>query len=179
MACTAASSASPKSSNANCAPPYPNNGKAVIDCVERKYPQYLVAHVSVDRRKANMAFLRDRIIEIGICGGMNLAWNMKRGGPEKSIDFLAWHDGRQWIGVDIGRAYDATNRKLDLVWGIYGPTPHARRSGTSSAPKRPRWPASRRWRRPRGHRRGRTPSPSSGAWTRAMSVNPIIALRGD
>jgi hypothetical protein len=57
---------------------------------------------------------------------MNLGWNMKRGGPEKSIDFLAWHDGRQWIGVDIGRAYDATNRVLDLVWGIHGPTPHAR-----------------------------------------------------
>ena len=110
---------------APCAPPYPRNGPAVIDCVERKYPQYLVAGVSLSRRQANMAFLRDRIIEIGICGGMNMGWNMKRGGPDKSIDFLAWHDGRQWIGVDIGRAYDATNRKLDLVWGIYGPTPHA------------------------------------------------------
>jgi hypothetical protein len=112
--------------NANCAPPYPSNGKAVIDCVERKYPQYLVAHVSVAQRKANMAFLRDRIIEIGICGGMNLAWNMKRGGPEKSIDFLAWHDGHQWIGVDIGRAYDDVSKTLDLVWGIHGPTPDAR-----------------------------------------------------
>jgi hypothetical protein len=112
--------------NANCAPPYPNNGKAVIDCAERKYPQYLVAHVSVNQRKANMAFLRDRIIEIGICGGMNLAWNMKRGGPEKSIDFLAWHDGKQWIGVDIGRAYDDVSKTLDLVWGIHGPTPDAR-----------------------------------------------------
>lgn len=113
-------------SSANCAPPYPNNGPAVVDCIERKYPQYLVAGVSVDKRKANMAFLRDRIIETGICGGMNLGWNMKRGGPDKSIDFLAWHDGRQWIGVDIGRAYDDTRKKLDLVWGIYGPTPHAR-----------------------------------------------------
>jgi hypothetical protein len=112
--------------NANCAPPYPNNGNAVIDCVERKYPQYLVPHVSVAQRKANMAFLRDRVIEIGICGGMNLAWNMKRGGPEKSIDFLAWHDGHQWIGVDIGRAYDDVSRTLDLVWGIHGPTPDAR-----------------------------------------------------
>jgi hypothetical protein len=109
----------------SCAPPYPRNGPAVVDCVERKYPQYLVAGVSLSKRQANMAFLRDRIIEIGICGGMNMGWNMKRGGPDKSIDFLAWHDGRQWIGVDIGRAYDATNRKLDLVWGIYGPTPHA------------------------------------------------------
>lgn len=106
--------------------PYPSNGPAVVACVESKYPEYLVAGVSVSRRKANMEFLRDRIIETGICGGMNLAWNMKRGGPEKSVDFLAWHDGKQWIGVDIGRAYDATDRVLDLVWGIYGPTPHAR-----------------------------------------------------
>jgi hypothetical protein len=112
--------------NANCAPPYPNNGPAVINCVERKYPQYLVAGVSVAQRKANMAFLRDRVIEIGICGGMRLGWNMKRGGPEKSIDFIAWHDGHQWIGVDIGRAYDDTRKTLDLVWGIYGPTPDAR-----------------------------------------------------
>jgi hypothetical protein len=111
---------------ANRCNPYPSNGPAVVACVEGKYPEYLVAGVSASRRKANMEFLRDRIIETGICGGMNLAWNMKRGGPEKSVDFLAWHDGRQWIGVDIGRAYDATDRVLDLVWGIHGPTPHAR-----------------------------------------------------
>jgi hypothetical protein len=97
-----------------------------VACVESRYPEYLVAGVSVSRRKANMEFLRDRIIETGICGGMNLAWNMKRGGPEKSVDFLAWHDGRQRIGVDIGRAYDATDRVLDLVWGVHGPTPDAR-----------------------------------------------------
>jgi hypothetical protein len=113
--------------NEPCGPPYPSNGPAVVACVESKYPERLRAGVTLDQRKANMAFLRDRIIETGICGGMELGWNMKRGGPDKSIDFLAWHDGRQWIGVDIGRAYDATNRKLDLVWGIYGPTPHARR----------------------------------------------------
>ena len=112
--------------NEPCGPPYPNNGPAVVACVESKYPERLAAGVSLSQRKANMAFLRDRIIETGICGGMELGWNMKRGGPEKSIDFLAWHDGKQWIGVDIGRAYDATHRKLDLVWGIYGPTPHAR-----------------------------------------------------
>lgn len=116
----------PSGGGGQCGPPYPNNGPAVIDCVERKYPQYLVPGVSVAQRKANMAFLRDRVIETGICGGMNLAWNMKRGGPEKSIDFIAWHDGHQWIGVDIGRAYDDTKRTLDLVWGIHGPTPDAR-----------------------------------------------------
>jgi hypothetical protein len=94
--------------------------------MERKYPERLAAGVSLNQRKENMAFIRDRAIEAGICGGMRLGWNMKRGGPEKSIDFLAWHDGRQWIGVDIGRAYDDTNRRLDLGWGIYGPTPDAR-----------------------------------------------------
>jgi hypothetical protein len=110
---------------AACAPPYPNNGPALVECVERKYPQYLVAGVSVERRKANMAFLRDKIIEFGTCGGMRMAWNMKRGGPEKSIDYLAYHNGSAWIGVDVGSAYDATHRVLNLVWNIDKPTPHA------------------------------------------------------
>ena len=36
-----------------------------------------------------MMFLRDRIIEAGKCGGLELGWNLKRGGPELSIDFMA------------------------------------------------------------------------------------------
>jgi hypothetical protein len=58
---------------------------------------------------------------------MELGWNMKRGGPEKSIDYITWHNGRQWIGVDIGRAYDATNRRLQLSWHLDGSSDDARR----------------------------------------------------
>jgi len=38
------------------------------------------------------------MIEAGLCGGMELAWNLKRGGPEKSIDYLAYRKAGRWIG---------------------------------------------------------------------------------
>ena len=83
----------------------------------RQYPDRLVAGVSVSQRQANMAYVRDRMIEAGICGGMGLAWNMKRGGPDKSIDYLAYRKNGTWIGVDIGAAYDDTSIPLRLQWG--------------------------------------------------------------
>mgnify|MGYP001033722583 FL=1 len=84
---------------------------------DARYQDRLVAGVSLSQRQANMAFVRDRMIEAGICGGMDLAWNMKRGGPEKSIDYLAYRKDGRWIGVDIGHAYDDTSIPLGLQWG--------------------------------------------------------------
>jgi hypothetical protein len=82
-----------------------------------RYPDRLVAGVSLSQRQNNMAYVRDRMIEAGICGGMELAWNLKRGGPEKSIDYLAYRKAGRWIGVDIGAAYDDTSIPLGLQWG--------------------------------------------------------------
>jgi len=67
-----------------------NNGPAIVSCIAAKYPQYLAAGVSLSQRQANMSFIRDRIIEAGKCGGLDLGQNLKRGGPDLSIDFLAW-----------------------------------------------------------------------------------------
>lgn len=101
-----------------CGPPYPNNGLAVVACVSAKYPERLVAGISVGQRMANMEFLRDRIIETGLCGGMNLAWNLKRGGPTLSTDAIVWrHDGIDEL-IDIGFAYDDASQPLQLVWHI-------------------------------------------------------------
>ena len=61
------------------------------------------------------------MIEAGICGGMDLAWNLKRGGPEKSVDFFAYRKNGTWIGVDIGFDYDNTSTPLHLQWGETGP----------------------------------------------------------
>ena len=98
----------------------------LIAFVAERYPDKLAAGVTREERIANMEFLRDRIIEFGICGGMDIGWNMKRGGPEKSKDFVAWHNGRRRMGVDIAYAYDAPTRQLQLVWAVYGPTKHYR-----------------------------------------------------
>jgi hypothetical protein len=64
-----------------------------------------------------MAFLRDRIIETGICGGLDLALNLKRGGPEVSVDYITCRKDGRWIGVDIGFDYDNTSVPLRLQWG--------------------------------------------------------------
>jgi hypothetical protein len=102
----------------------------VIACVASKYPERLAAGVSLATRTANMQFLRDRIIETGICGGMDLAWNMKRGGPERSIDAIVHRAGGDQI-IDIALAYDDPSRRLQLQWatsifpyyGGYSPRP--------------------------------------------------------
>ena len=64
-----------------------------------------------------MMFLRDRIIEAGRCGGMDLAWNLKRGGPEISIDFLVHMDNGTLRGIDIAFDYDNISTPLKLYWG--------------------------------------------------------------
>jgi len=97
----------------NCAS---NNGPAIVKCIEAKYPDRTAAGVSVSQRVANMEFLRDRIIEAGLCGGMDLGRNLKRGGPEISIDFLVWRSPSGDIGIDIGAAYDDTSIPLRLQW---------------------------------------------------------------
>jgi hypothetical protein len=114
-----------------CGPPYPNNGPAVVNCVMARHPDKLVAGVSLAQRMANMAFLRDRVIETGICGGMDLAWNMKRGGPERSLDAVVHRQGGVDRIFDIGAGYDDTSRPLRLIWlethgafyGGYSPRP--------------------------------------------------------
>jgi hypothetical protein len=99
---------------------WPKNGDELVAWATRNYSNRLVAGVSLSQRQANMAYVRDRMIEGGICGGMDLAWNLKRGGPELSIDFLAYNKGGEWIGVDIGAAYDDTSIPLRLQWGEGG-----------------------------------------------------------
>jgi hypothetical protein len=102
---------------ANCAA---NNGPAIIACISAKYPDRLAAGVSSSQRVANMSFIRDRVIEAGKCGGMDLGYNLKRGGPDISIDFLAWRRGDGDMGVDIGFDYDNTSTPLRLAWGEAG-----------------------------------------------------------
>jgi hypothetical protein len=50
----------------------------IVACIADKYPAYLKARVSSSKRRSNMEFLRNRIIEAGICGGLDLGWNLKR-----------------------------------------------------------------------------------------------------
>jgi hypothetical protein len=102
---------------------WPKTGAEVVAYVKSKYPDKLVAGVSLSQRQANMAFIRDRMIEAGICGGMDLGLNLKRGGPEISIDFLVHKSNGVDIGVDIGMDYDNTSVPLQIYWGSGAPGP--------------------------------------------------------
>jgi hypothetical protein len=106
------------SSSASC---NSSKGSDIADCIEGRYPQYLASGVSLSRRTTNMKFLRDRVIEHAKCRGLDVGLNLKRGGPEISIDFIAWKTGGRVEGVDIGSAWDDTNRRLGLSWHTYGP----------------------------------------------------------
>ena len=94
-----------------------NDGNYIVNCIAAKYPEKLVAGISLHQRQENMMFLRDRIIEAGKCGGLDLGHNLKRGGPEISIDFLAERRNGQVYGHDIAFDYDNTSTKLMLYWG--------------------------------------------------------------
>jgi|tagenome__1003787_1003787.scaffolds.fasta_scaffold20829147_2 hypothetical protein len=96
---------------------YPADGPGVIAYVAAQYPERLVGGISADERIANMKFLRDRVIETGKCAGLDLGWNLKRGGPEVSIDFIAERVGGSVIGHDIAFDYDNTGHDLQLYWG--------------------------------------------------------------
>jgi hypothetical protein len=109
--------------------PYPTDPAAIARFVQNSYPDRGRAGVSLSRRKEDMAFLRDRIIEVGLCVGHQMARNLKRGGPELSYDFLAWKTGGKWWGVDIASGYDDTDHRLELGWH-----PHAPRSFPSPIP---------------------------------------------
>jgi hypothetical protein len=97
------------------------DGDFIVACISNKYSSYLRAGVSSSRRRSNMEFLRDRMIEAGICGGLDLGWNLKRGGPEISIDFIAERRGGLTYGYDIARDYDNTSTRLQLAWQNDGP----------------------------------------------------------
>jgi hypothetical protein len=92
------------------------DGNYIARCISAKYPRYLRAGVTLSQRQANMMFLRDRMIEAAICGGLDVGLNLKRGGPAISIDFVAERRGGTTIGHDIGIDYDNTSAPLRLWW---------------------------------------------------------------
>jgi hypothetical protein len=92
------------------------DGEYIAACISAKYPDRIVPTGSLSQRQANMAFLRDRMIEAAICGGLDAGWNLKRCTPELSIDYLTVIRGGKVWGVDIGHDYDNYGRTLTLQW---------------------------------------------------------------
>ncbi|HET7695841.1 MAG TPA: hypothetical protein VFK57_09055 [Vicinamibacterales bacterium] len=104
----------PPGGGASCAL---GNGPAIVNCIAAKYADKRRPVGSLGERQNNMMFLRDRIIEAGICSGLVYGHNLKRGGPELSIDVIAWQRPDGNMGVDIAFDYDNIGTTLQLTWG--------------------------------------------------------------
>jgi len=95
------------------------SGPEVVARVAAMYPERLAEGVSHEQRLANMEFLRDRIIEVGKCSGLTLAWNRKMNGL-RSIDAINWDDTDKHAieVVDLAMDYDNTDVPLQLHWAV-------------------------------------------------------------
>jgi hypothetical protein len=120
--------------------PYPSDGFAIAAFVAAHYPEYLVPTQFFSQRTANMHFLRDRMIEVGRCAGVDLALNRKRSGII-SDDAITWKfgpvltpDGGGDVEVvDVALDWDNDATPLKLQWMIthgpagYTPLPNPQR----------------------------------------------------
>jgi hypothetical protein len=97
-----------------------SKGSDIAKCIEARYPAYRRAGVSLDRRKRDMQFLRDRLIEHATCKGLTVGLNLKRGGPDISNDFITFFTLGRWVGVDIAGGYDDTSSTLTMMWYQHG-----------------------------------------------------------
>lgn len=70
------------------------------------------------QRTRNMEFLRDRMIEVARCGGLDVAWNKKRGVGPHSHDAIAWRTRGRVEVVDIALAFKDPSKPLRLHWNI-------------------------------------------------------------
>jgi hypothetical protein len=101
---------------------WPSTGDQVVAWTQAHYPDYLKPS---SNRVANMQFIRDRMIEAGLCGGMKLGYNLKRGGPDISVDYITENVGGRWVGVDIAHDYDNQSITLQLTWADQPDDPYA------------------------------------------------------
>jgi hypothetical protein len=102
----------------------------IISCVSARFPEKLEPRDNDDLgRRRDMEFLRDRVIEAGVCGGLAFGWNTKADG-HLSIDFIAWRDrdgsnphngpGVEDWGIDLAFDYDNNANPLVLSWRPHG-----------------------------------------------------------
>jgi hypothetical protein len=105
-------------------PEYPGDGDELVAYIVHNYPERLVATRTYQERARNMEFVRDQMVHAGICGGMDLARNLKRGVGPLSADAIAWRpDGVRVEVVDIAASWDDFGRPLRLHWMIVGGPP--------------------------------------------------------
>jgi len=107
---------------------WPTTGEEVAAYITRSWPQYLEEESTLNQRIEHMEFVRDRFIEAGICGGLDYAWNLKRGVGPHSHDAIAWRKPNGFVEVvDIASAFDDHSIPMVIHFAIVaGPSGYDR-----------------------------------------------------
>jgi hypothetical protein len=96
---------------------WPSDPEEVVAYIADSFPEYLEPTHTLNERLENMEFLRDRIIEAGICGGLDVGRNLKRGIGPHSHDAIAWRHSPSNVDViDIASGFDDNANHLHLHW---------------------------------------------------------------
>jgi hypothetical protein len=107
---------------------WPTNPDDLLAYLNQHWSDYMEPTALTATRIEHMEFLRDRMIEAGICGGIDLARNLKRGVGPHSHDAIAWRKPNGFVEVvDIASAFDDKTIPLRLHWQIVvGPSGYDR-----------------------------------------------------
>jgi len=107
---------------------WPRTSDDLIAYMNRHWSSYMAPTARTATRIEHMEFLRDRMIEAGICGGIDITWNLKRGIGPHSHDAIAWRKPNGFVEVvDIASAFDDKTIPLVLHWQIVsGPSGYDR-----------------------------------------------------
>jgi hypothetical protein len=98
---------------------WPNNPDDLIAYMDKHWSHYMEPTALTATRIEHMEFLRDRMIEAGRCGGLDITWNLKRGVGPHSHDAIAWRKPNGFVEVvDIASAFDDKTIPLRLHWQI-------------------------------------------------------------
>ncbi|NQW04655.1 MAG: hypothetical protein HQ485_11585 [Acidobacteria bacterium] len=98
---------------------WPRTPDELVAYITDSWANYLRPTDRTAERIANMEFLRDRMIEAGVCGGIDVALNLKRGVGPHSTDAIAWRTSSGDVEVvDIARAFDDKTTTLELQWSV-------------------------------------------------------------
>lgn len=107
---------------------WPSTGDEVVAYITKHWSEYLEEESTLAQRIEHMEFVRDRFIEAGICGGLDFAWNLKRGIGPHSHDAIAWRKPNGFVEVvDIASAFDDNTIPMTLHFAIVaGPSGYDR-----------------------------------------------------
>ena len=93
----------------------PHDGDKVLEYVSNHWASYLAPTNTLEERVHNLEFLRDRVIEVGLCAGLNIGWHSETGDLAPNKIALRDDEGVKYQ-VQIVSSYKEIGQVLRLSW---------------------------------------------------------------